>query len=660
MTHPSIHSRRALCGWFVTLAALAVGGRLVAADLPLLEEEAMKAAVARVAPAVVRIETVGGLERLGELLVGTGATTGLAVSEDGYIISSAFSFAQKPDSILVTLADGSRSGAKLVATDHNRQLVLLKINSEARLSVPELAPSDRMRVGQWAIAIGRTYEGGSPNLSVGIISALDRIWSKAIQTDAKISPSNYGGPLVDISGRVLGVLVPLAPDAGSEVAGVDWYDSGIGFAVPLDHIQKILPRLTAGEDLYPGLMGISMEGADLFSLPAVIAACRANSPAAKAGLKRGDKIVEAGGRPITRQAELKHQLGSRYAGDKIVVAVLRGTDRVECELELVAKLEPYEYPFLGILPIRPVVEKPTEVIVRYVYPDGPAAKAGVLAGDRIVTVAGTAVATASAIAQQLNSLAPGETMELEIQRGEEKTKLDVELGRLPEQAPGDLPTAHSTPPPLEGERPQVGMIDLKLPDQENECVAYVPQNYHPAAPCGVVIWLHAPGAVEQQALIDRWKPLCEAHDLILLAPKSADPKKWQPTEARFVRRTLNELVKTYRVDPARIVVHGQEGGGALAYLVAASNPDLIRGVAAVEAALPAGMTPPETDPVHRLAFYIASAGKAQQAGRIEATIKLLRAMKYPVTVKPLGDQARSLLPDELAELARWIDTLDRL
>ena len=70
-----------------------------------------------------------------------------------------------------------------------------------------------MTVGQWAIAVGRTYEQPEPNLSVGVISATNRIWSKAIQTDAKISPSNYGGPLIDIHGRVLGVLVPLSPQA---------------------------------------------------------------------------------------------------------------------------------------------------------------------------------------------------------------------------------------------------------------------------------------------------------------------------------------------------------------------------------------------------------------------------------------------------------------
>ena len=101
-----------------------------------------------------------------------------------------------------------------------------------------------MRVGQWAIAVGRTFESDRPNMAVGILSAVERIWGKAIQTDAAVSPNNYGGPLVDIRGRVMGVLVPLSPEAAGEVAGMEWYDSGIGFAIPMEHIQ---PGLAAAE-----------------------------------------------------------------------------------------------------------------------------------------------------------------------------------------------------------------------------------------------------------------------------------------------------------------------------------------------------------------------------------------------------------------------------
>ena len=253
--------RRAPLLLSAALALLVCCGRNLSAaeEIEQLEQTALAAAVDRVAASVVRIDTVGGRERVGETVVGAGPTTGLVVSEDGFIVSSAFHFAQKPTSILVTLADGTRTPARLVAADRSRQLVLLKVDIAERLSVPVAAPLGEVRVGGWAIAVGRTYEGTRPNVSIGIVSAVGRIWGKAVQTDAKISPVNYGGPLVDIAGRVIGVLVPMSPDDSGEAAGVDWYDSGIGFAVPLEHVLSVLPRLRAGETLEPGLLGVTFK-----------------------------------------------------------------------------------------------------------------------------------------------------------------------------------------------------------------------------------------------------------------------------------------------------------------------------------------------------------------------------------------------------------------
>ena len=161
-------------------------------------------------------------------------------------------------------------------------LVLLNVPTagldvKKQLPVPAGAPVTEIRVGQWAIAVGRVFDGDQTNLSVGIISAVNRVWGKAIQTDAKISPANYGGPLVDLEGRVLGVLVPMSPQETGEVAGVEWYDSGIGFAVPLANINRVPTRLEKGEELHPGLLGISMcrrpvhNGADHRGLPPEVA-----------------------------------------------------------------------------------------------------------------------------------------------------------------------------------------------------------------------------------------------------------------------------------------------------------------------------------------------------------------------------------------------------
>ena len=151
--------RRISC--WIAVAAMAAVANLARAqdDIELLEQEAFRAAVDRVAPSVVCIETVGGLERMGRILFGTGPTTGLAVDPDGYIVSSAFNFVNKPSSILVRMPDGSRKPARQVATDHNRMLVLLKIEPDKPLAVPQIAPQSQMRVGQWTIGVGRAFPG---------------------------------------------------------------------------------------------------------------------------------------------------------------------------------------------------------------------------------------------------------------------------------------------------------------------------------------------------------------------------------------------------------------------------------------------------------------------------------------------------------------------
>src|SRR5262249_39090812 len=136
--------------------------------------------------------------------------------------------------------------AKVVATDQTRMLTLLKVEPAGKLVVPEAVKASDFKVGQTSIAVGRTLVervDQSPSVSVGIISATDRIWGKAIQSDAKISPTNYGGPLVDLTGRVQAVLVPASPRAEGETAGLEWYDSGIGFGMPLEDVFAVLPRL---------------------------------------------------------------------------------------------------------------------------------------------------------------------------------------------------------------------------------------------------------------------------------------------------------------------------------------------------------------------------------------------------------------------------------
>ncbi|MBA3314335.1 MAG: S1C family serine protease [Planctomycetota bacterium] len=303
------------------------------ASLAKLEEEAFKTAAAEVAPSLVQIQTFGGLDRVGETLTGSGPTTGVAVSADGYVITSAFAFAAKPAAAVVKLPDGRQLDAKIVATDYSRMLTLLKIDAEG-LPVPETAPSDEAKIGQWTLAVGKAFDAVVPNTSAGVLSARDRIWGKALQTDAKTSPYNYGGLLVDIRGRAMGVIVPLSMTSDEVMAGADWYDSGIGFAVPFDQVVASFERLKEGGDQHRGTLGlVTTEPGSMFAKP-VIGTVREDSPAAEAGVKVGDVIIAVDGRKVSRQAEVLQALGPKYAGDSVELTLDRNGEEVALAIVL--------------------------------------------------------------------------------------------------------------------------------------------------------------------------------------------------------------------------------------------------------------------------------------------------------------------------------------
>src|SRR3954470_5113411 len=173
-----------------TLACVAAIGSARAQDLDTLQEQAIKAAAARVAPMTVAIETVGGTDviiagpRGQRIRKGSGPTTGLIVSADGYVITSAFNFANKPSDILVALpGKKERYVAKVVATDQTRMLTLLHLLNfkETNLPIPVAFPKDDVKIGMTVLAVGRTLAinvDDVPSVSQGIVSAVGRIWGK--------------------------------------------------------------------------------------------------------------------------------------------------------------------------------------------------------------------------------------------------------------------------------------------------------------------------------------------------------------------------------------------------------------------------------------------------------------------------------------------------
>jgi len=221
-------------------------------------------------------------------------------------------------------------------------LALLKINAE-NLPVPARAEAGSLRPGQWTLAAGWGYGGALPCVTVGILSALRRMDGRAVQTDAKISPANYGGPLFDVEGRLIGVCAPLGPGE-DELAGVEWYDSGIGFAVRCDFVDRRIERLKRGEILRRGLLGVNLDVRETAvgeaSLEEGASGLRIlgepRGPAAEAGLQTGDVVTRIDGMPTPRIVDFKRAVALKAAGDEIKVEYIRSGDGGSAMLRLAA------------------------------------------------------------------------------------------------------------------------------------------------------------------------------------------------------------------------------------------------------------------------------------------------------------------------------------
>lgn len=626
----------------------------LAQDIESLEQDALYEAARRAAPSVVRIETIGGLDRIGEQLISSAPVSGVIVDPAGYIVSSAFNFKNQPSSILVELADGTRKTAKIVSRNHSRQLVLLKVDVETPMPMPRVATKSSLRVGQWAITVGRTLPGDEINMTVGIVSAKERIWGRAVQTDANVSPANYGGALVDVTGAIVGVLVPLSPTSSEVLAGAEWYDSGIGFAVPMEDILASLARWKEG-DLHRGLLGIALQGSDEYGTEPVVALSRPKSPARDAGIVADDKILRLNGKRVRRQVELRHVLGPLYAGDHVTVTYQRGDETFEKDIELTDKLEPYEHAFLGILPSRELEPK-NGVEVRYVYPASPADECGLQLGDSIIKLAGHAVSDASGLRTALAALEPETEIQLTFRRAEQEQTVDVRLNRLPETFPTALPAPYPDVPPPNENLPALGRINIKLPEEAGDCLAYVPQSYDPRFAHSLLVVLPVPGQQTAEEAIQAWRDVSEAQRVLLLAPEPQSKRGWRPDEVTFVRKTIDNLKGSYRIDAERILVHGVSNSGSMAYLVALNHRDLIRGVSVVDAPLPSRSPLILNEPTRRLAAVITTSKSGPLAARMAADATRLRNVKLPVVTHKLENGGKL----DQAQLLQWLDSLDRL
>jgi serine protease Do len=296
-------------------------------------ENAYLQAVEKVRSKVVRIDTIGGKERVGRDLAG-GPATGLLLDAEGYLLTSGFHLRHEPSAISVRLPDGKHAAARVVAVDHSDNFVLLKIERPFDFEPMETGGVGELRVGQWVVAVGQALSPERPNLAVGILSAKNRVWGKAIQTDAAVGPNNYGGPLIDLQGRVLGILTPLSPMAEGDSAGFEWYDSGIGMAVPIERAFEAADRMRSGDDLHEGRAGLKLPVKEMFIQEAVVLGVLPRSPAENAGIQKGDRITSIDGKPVQLAVDALVGVRSRYAGDSLSITLQRDGKPIQVKIVL--------------------------------------------------------------------------------------------------------------------------------------------------------------------------------------------------------------------------------------------------------------------------------------------------------------------------------------
>jgi serine protease Do len=336
---------------------------------------------------------------------------GFLIAPDGYILTNNH-IVNGADKLSVTLRGGRKVEAKLVGTDERTDVAVIKIDGQG-LPVLPMGDSDAIDVGEWVLAIGSPF-GLAGTVTSGIVSAKGRDgmgitdFENFIQTDAAMNPGNSGGPLVDLRGEAVGISTAIVTRSGGY--------NGIGFAIPMNLARQVSEELIKHGSIARGYLGVTVqtltpELARLFQIPdtlgVLVGDVTADSPAAAAGLQRGDVIVGANGEPIKNNAAFRNQLALTKPDSSMTLEVVRQAKHQEITVQ-VGKLP--EKPPAVVAAATPPVAAPasswgitvrgmsdqlaqqlgvsmsTGVIVTEVDPAAIAATAGIMPGMIIVEV----------------------------------------------------------------------------------------------------------------------------------------------------------------------------------------------------------------------------------------------------------------------------------
>jgi len=299
--------------------------------MPVAEKDVI-AAIDRVKPAVVSVATLRVIqESLFDAVPVRGLGSGIIFDSNGGILTNQH-IVEDAERVEVVTADGKKFHGEVLGSDAMSDVAVVRVDGEG-LPAVKLGDSDKLVVGQIAIAIGNPYGFllPGPTATVGVISALKRhihvegrMYEDLIQTDASINPGNSGGPLVDSTGSVIGVNTANIPFA-----------QGIGFAIPTNTARRIAKEIIESGRVvrpYLGVSGLTLnrEIAESYALPGergvLVVKVGRGSPAHRSGLAAGDIILEADSKPLKGWEDLQHFVQDKKVGDKLELSVTRGGD----------------------------------------------------------------------------------------------------------------------------------------------------------------------------------------------------------------------------------------------------------------------------------------------------------------------------------------------
>jgi serine protease Do len=466
--------------------ATPVGAALLTVPDPVRLSSGFASIVSQIEPAVVNISTTQYLQRprqrgrrmpspFGDFFFDgpdEGPETeqslgsGVIVDPAGFILTNKHVI-DGASRIQVTLnGDPNRYAARVIGTDDETDLAVIKINAGHPLPIVRMGNSDGVQVGEWVLAFGSPF-GLQSSVTAGIISAKNRSsvsrkqFQRFLQTDAPINPGNSGGPLVNMAGQVIGINTAI-------YTGSHGFE-GVGFALPSNTASQVYNQIVTHGRVIRGSIGISFNeehssnpvtlrelGA---SYGVIVEGVRPGSPAARAGLRPGDVIIGVDGRPVRAGSDLVDPIAQAPIGSRVRVEYLRDGRRYQVQVEVADREKIFPYlaapagqdrgnesepsePRLGlavqeILPeqaARLGLSSPEGVIVRDVQPGSFADDIGLDRGDVIVEINRVPIHSLTDYRRELSRVRPGQDVLFKVLRRADDQMLTVFLaGQMPEE-----------------------------------------------------------------------------------------------------------------------------------------------------------------------------------------------------------------------------------